>query len=319
MRNFLVVFLRAVASACALFLAAAAAPVAQQAAPAAQQPVPVAPQTLPAAVHAHPALWTVHGPKGVMYLLGSIHVLPPELQWRTPQIDAALKAADVFVFEISMDATQRADIQAFVKQNGYLPPGTALPSLLDKDTRKDYDAALSLTHVPPEKLTTMRPWLALLMLETGIVTQENLSADAGVDRQVYAFALSQRGAQIRPLETAEQQLRLLMPEDKSLEMQEFDAGLKDLLNETTSVNDLVNAWARGDVAKLNELMNSGFRENPRAEKTLFEDRNRAWVKKLEAMLNEKATVFVTVGAGHLAGPKGVPALLRADGYRVDGP
>jgi uncharacterized protein YbaP (TraB family) len=73
------------------------------------------------------------------------------------------------------------------------------------------------------------------------------------------------------------------------------------------------------VAKLNELMNSGFKENPRAEKTLFDDRNRAWVKKLEAMLTQKHIYFVTVGAGHLAGPKGVPALLRADGYNVDGP
>jgi hypothetical protein len=319
MHRFRVLFFRLLASLSALFLcsAQAAAPAVSQSSAASVQS-PAIPKPVAASVRAHPALWTVRGRKGTMYLLGSIHVLPPDLQWRTPQIDAALQAADVFVFEIPMDATQTADIQAFVKQNGYLPPGTALPSLLDSDTRKDYDAALNLTHVPPEKITKMRPWLALLVLETGIVTEQHLSAEAGVDRQVYAVALGHKGAEIRPLETAEQQLRLLMPEDQSLEVQEFDAGLKDLLNETTSVNDLVNAWAQGHVAKLNDLMNSGFKENPRAEKTLFDDRNRAWVKKLEAMLNEKHTVFVTVGAGHLAGPKGVPALLRADGYRVDG-
>src|SRR6185437_9468020 len=84
---------------------------------AAQGPAPAPAPAPTRSVQAHPALWTVHGPNGTMYLLGSIHVLPPELQWRTPQIDAALKAADIFVFEISMDATQRADIQAFVKQN----------------------------------------------------------------------------------------------------------------------------------------------------------------------------------------------------------
>jgi uncharacterized protein YbaP (TraB family) len=318
MYKFRVLVFRLLASLSALFLCSAQAPTVSQPS-AANVQAPAVPKPAAASAQAHPALWTVHGPKGTMYLLGSIHVLPPDLQWRTPQIDAALKAANAFVFEISMDATQRADIQAFVKQNGYLPPGTALPSLLDGEARKDYDAALNLTHVPPEKLSPMRPWLALLVLETGIVTQQHLSAEAGVDRQVYAVALGRKGADIRPLETAEQQLRLLMPEDRSLEVQEFDAGLKDLLNETTSVNDLVNAWAQGDVAKLNELMNSGFKENPRAEKTLFDDRNRAWVKKFEAMIDRRQTVFVTVGAGHLAGPKGVPALLRADGYRVDGP
>ncbi|HEX3945076.1 MAG TPA: TraB/GumN family protein [Rhizomicrobium sp.] len=302
----------AAAAVAAAFLFTAAAPT----------PLP-SPAHSPAAstteAQAHPALWTVHGSKAIIYLLGSIHVLPPKLQWRTPQINAALNAADTFVFEIPMDASQKADIQEFVKANGYLPEGTALPSLLPSEARKDYAAALSLTHVPPDKLTPMRPWLALLVLEAGMVNQQHFSVDSGVDRQVYAIALKQKGVSFRAFETPEQQLRLLMPEDQSLEVQEFDAALKDLLNESTSIGDLIHAWARADVTKLNELMNSGFKDNPRAEKTLFEDRNHAWVAQLETMLNQRHVFFVTAGAGHFAGQKGIPALLRAEGYRVDGP
>jgi hypothetical protein len=285
-------------------------------------PVPSAPpdKSNPAIpLQAHPALWTVHGPKATIYLLGSIHVLPPQMQWRTPQIDAALKAADVFVFEIPMDASQKADIQAFIKENGFLPPGMALPSLLTGEAREDYIAALNLTHVPADKLTQMRPWLALLVMEGGMVTQQHYSADSGLDRQIYALALKRPGVTFRAFETPDQQLKLLMPDDQALEVQEFDAGLKDLLKETMSVNDLVSAWARGDTARINDLMNSGFKDNPKAEKTLFEDRNHAWITQLESMLNEPHVFFVTVGAGHLVGPKGVPALLRRDGYKVDGP
>jgi uncharacterized protein YbaP (TraB family) len=290
---------------CALLLAAA--------------PAPRAVRDLAGSAQAHPALWTVHGPKGTAYLLGSIHVLPPQMHWRTPQIDAALKSADVFVFEIPMGDTQKTEIQEFIKQNGMLPPGMALPSLLTADVRKDYAAALDLTHVPPELLTPMRPWLALLMLDAGRVTQQHLSIESGLDKQVYAFAVKRGGDTFKALETPEQQLRLLMPEDQSLEIQEFDAGLKELLNETLSVNDLIAAWAAGDVRKLNDLMNSGFKENPKAEKTLFDDRNRAWVAQLESMLKQRHANFITVGAGHLVGTKGVPALLRADGYKVEGP
>src|SRR5437762_12380016 len=119
-------------------------------------------------MQAHPALWTVHGSKATVYLLGSIHVLPPQMQWHTPAIDKALDAADVFVFEIPMDETQKTAIQAFVKENGLLPPGMALPSLLNEQARKDYRAALNVTHVSPEMLNPMRPWLALLMLDAGV-------------------------------------------------------------------------------------------------------------------------------------------------------
>jgi uncharacterized protein YbaP (TraB family) len=165
----------------------------------------------------------------------------------------------------------------------------------------------------------MRPWLALLVLETGMVNQQHFSVDSGVDKQVYAIVANRPGVSFRAFETPEQQLRLLMPEDQSLEVQEFDAALKDLLNETTSISDLIDAWARADIPKLNDLMNSGFKDNPRAEKSLFEDRNRTWVAQLETMLKQPHVFFVTAGAGHFAGPKGIPALLRADGYKVDGP
>src|SRR4051812_12608595 len=87
--------------AASLLLAAAPAP------PSATVHAPV-PQ---AAVTAHPAMWTLHGPKATIYLLGSIHVLRPQMQWHTPQIDAALKAADTFVFEIPMAPSQNARIQ----------------------------------------------------------------------------------------------------------------------------------------------------------------------------------------------------------------
>jgi uncharacterized protein YbaP (TraB family) len=272
-----------------------------------------------AMIDAHPALWTVYGPKGTAYLFGSIHILPPNMEWHTPQIDAAMKASDVFVFEIPMDDSTKQDIADFVRDNGFLPAGTTLPSLLTPQALKNYNAALAVAHVPPVVLENRRPWLASLVLDVSYMAQRHLSPDSGVDRKVYAEAVAEGGKTFRAFETPEQQFALLMPKDRKLEVAEFDSSLLELLHDDGSIGNLVDAWADGDVKRLAALARADVKGHPEVEKALFDDRNRNWVGQIGKMLDEKHTFFITVGAGHLAGPKGVPALLRARGYRVDGP
>ena len=101
-------------------------------------------------IEAHPALWTVHGPKGTAYLFGAIHILPPNMQWHTPQVKTAMKASDVFVFEVPLDAATQASIANFVRDNGRLPGNETLPSLMNDETRKDYRAALAVSGVSGE-------------------------------------------------------------------------------------------------------------------------------------------------------------------------
>ena len=277
------------------------------------------PQPMLAAIAAHPAMWTVHGPKGTAYLFGSIHILPPNMTWQTPPVDAAMKASDVFVFEIPLDAATQNDIAAFIRDNGFLPPSQTLPSLLTPAARKDYAAALTLSHVPPQTLVNKRPWLAALVLEVGFMSQHRLSTQAGVDQQVYADAKAMGGKTFRAFETPEEQFRLFMPDSRKLEVEEFDSSLKEILHDHGSAGDLIDAWADGDTKRLAALAKSDIGNNPQVEKALFDDRNKNWVGQIEKMLEEPHTYFITVGAGHLAGAKGLPALLRAKGYKVDGP
>jgi hypothetical protein len=81
----------------------------------------------------------------------------------------------------------------------------------------------------------------------------------------------------------------------------------------------VDAWSKGQEEKLAALMNEDLADEPEAKKALLTDRNKNWVTQIETLLQEKKVFFITVGAGHLAGSDGVPAMLRAAGYKVDGP
>ena len=64
-------------------------------------------------------------------------------------------------------------------------------------------------------------------------------------------------------------------------------------------------------------MNKGLSTTPGAMKLLIDDRNARWAKRLDTMLAESHTYFSTVGAGHLGGPHGLPALLKTHGYKVE--
>jgi hypothetical protein len=267
-------------------------------------------------IKAHPALWIVHSPTATAYLFGSIHLLPSNLDWHSPSIDAALAASDVFVFEAPLGETGLQQSQTFVRANGMLPPDVALPSLLDAQTRKDYRAAVLAAHVPPDSLIHLRPWLAAVVLEAGFLETAHYSPTSGVDRQIYEMAKAQ-GKPIETFETVNEQLTLLMPKKQDLEVKEFDAALKELLTDTSQIGALVDAWSEGRTADVARLLNKGLAGTPGAMKLLIDDRNARWAQRMTGMMAEHHTYFITVGAGHLAGPRGLPALLSARGYRVE--
>jgi uncharacterized protein YbaP (TraB family) len=269
-----------------------------------------------ATIKAHPALWTVHSAKGTAYLFGSVHLLPPNIDWHSPDVDAALKASDVFVFEAPMGAEGQAQTEAFVRANGMLPANEALPSLLDARARKDYREALAAAHADPATLVHMRPWLAAIVMETSALQASRYSRAGGVDLQLWDYANAQH-RKIDTFETIAEQLALLMPKDEKLEKEEFQAELKEVKTSSGDIGALVDAWCDGRIAEVARLMNKGLSTTPGAMKLLIDDRNVRWAKRLDAMLAEPHTYFVTVGAGHLGGPQGLPALLKARGYKIE--
>ena len=269
-------------------------------------------------VHAHPALWHVKGPVGEVYLLGSIHLLPKTIDWRTPAINAAIARSNVFVFEVSADEKAQAEIRDLVAKLGALPPGQSLRASLPPTVQADFDAAIADAHLPPEMVDHEKPWLVSLQLLVAEGTTKHYSPDAGVDHAVMAIA-SKAHKPMRYFETVEQQLRLLAGSDDAVQLQEFASDLKDYRKSDDDLASLLDAWSKGEADKLAKLMNEELADQPDAKKALLTDRSARWALQIQTMLREKQVFFITVGAGHLAGPDGVPALLRKAGYKVEGP
>jgi len=278
----------------------------------------LAPASAAPLIHAHPALWHVQGPKGEAYLFGSIHLLPKTIDWRTKQVNKAINRADVFVFEVSTDAKAQEEIRELIAEKGRLPPGQSLRSMLPPASQTDFDAALAKAKLSMDSVDHERPWLVSLQLLIAEGTAKHYSSDAGVDNAVMAIA-ARRHKPSRYFETIGQQMNLLAGGSDKLQLGEFESDLKDFGQSDDDLTPMVDAWSKGDEMKLAGLMNEDLADDPEMKKALLTDRNQNWVGQIEKMLTEKKVFFITVGAGHLAGPEGVPALLRAAGYKVDGP
>jgi uncharacterized protein YbaP (TraB family) len=286
---------------------------------------PAYPQAQPALapVQAFPSLWHIKndptkGDLGEVYLLGAVHVLPPNLHWRSPVIGRAISRSDVFVFEVPQDEAALTQLSALIQTHGFLPAGQTLRAQLHPAARPDYDAALAASGLSQASVEHERPWLAGLQLMFAQIAKLKFSVGDGVDSILMAQA-AKADKQMRYLEIIAEQFALLAPDDHELELQEFEAGLKDLRDVGTELGPLVQAWSTGNQAELDKLINGDLDEFPEARRQLLDDRNKRWAPKIEAMMKEKHVFFITVGAGHLTGPVGVPALLRKAGYKVEGP
>jgi uncharacterized protein YbaP (TraB family) len=283
---------------------------------------PAAADTLPPIeplIQAHPAIWKVHGRGGsTAYLFGSIHLIPNNLDWRSPEVARAMQRSDTFVFEVMLNDETEHTVAAYIRDHGTLAPGMSLRQMLSPAAKVDYDAALVQTGLRLEDVDSMRPWYASITLDVSDMIRRNYDP-GGVDKQIFVWA-NNRNLYLRAFETVQQQLAMLAPSGPKLEMESFELELKDLKTASNNLVPLVDAWSNGDVATIDRITSGEMKNYPHVQKAIFTDRNARWTKLIRTWLSEKPrTYFICVGAAHLAGANGVPTLLRKAGYQVDGP
>ena len=265
----------------------------------------------------HPAFWTVHGDRGTVYLMSSLHLLPRSVDWHRPEIDRAMQRADSFVFEVPTGESERKEETAFILENGLLPDGQRLSLRLTPDGRKNFRRALEMAGVDQDNVDQKQPWLAEVVLTVQAMYRRNYSADHTPEGEAHYFA-AHSGKDIRYLDTTRQQLEFLAGADPGNSIEQFRTVLANFPNQAAREERFVEAWSAGDVTSAATLVAEGLHDLPDEQRRL-DARNRDWADQVEDMLGQQHTVFVAVGIAHLVGPKGVPALLRARGIAVDGP
>ena len=158
-----------------------------------------------------------------------------------------------------------------------------------------------------------------LGLEDAMSGKLTMHSEEGVDNKIYAMAKDRGVHDVRAFETPEFQVHVLKGDANTKnELGLLRTAMKRAANKPLlPFKKLLDAWENGDPAAIAAV--SVATMSPEEKKSYLDDRNQSWIPKIEKMLKEKRTFLITVGAAHLAGPNGVPNLLRQAGYKVDGP
>ncbi|WP_232492231.1 TraB/GumN family protein [Novosphingobium kaempferiae] len=289
------------AATCALFVLPALPAYAEPEAVAVAAPAPVV----------TPALWKVADKDTTIWLFGTIHVLPGQVDWYRGPIAAAFDASQELVTEVRMDET--AQSQDVILRMSRRDDGKTLRETLAPAEQQAYDTALSGLGLPTTAFDANDAWFAALMLTLIPLKTAGYSTETGIDQQVATRAKA-RHLTNEAFETVEYQIGLFDKLPEPTQRAYLGEVLEALPSVKADVDAMVAAWKTGDAEHLAELLNED-ESDPLVRKVLITDRNVTWAKWLKARLKKPGTVFVAVGAGHLAGPGSVQDQLAASGIR----
>ena len=286
------------------------APAANQAAPAqaaARPPLPGHDQD------ADPALWVVRDADTTIYLFGTFHMLDGRT-WFNDEVKTAFDASGELVLEARLPEDQ-TQLAMMVMQYATDQQGRTIASRLTPAQNAALNQRLSALGVPTGAFDRFEPWFVAMTMTALSAQQLGISGDNGPET-ILTRAARTRAIPINELEGMEHQIRMLdgMPEPLQI------AALNDTVEEVGEIGDklgpMLQAWSTGNVDGLAALTDEVEDDNDRiVHRMLFTDRNAAWAGWIQQRLARPGTVFIAVGAGHLAGNDSVQAALRARGIQ----
>ena len=267
----------------------------------------------PKAADADPALWVVKDADTTIYLFGTVHALKPGLSWFDEAVRDAFDKSDSLVLELVLPPDQ--EMQALIMELGTaqgLPP---LSQQIPADEAGKMHAALTSAGQPEGSLDGLEPWLAAVMLANLPVQNAGFDAKDGAEAVLTAAAKS-AGKPVIGLETAREQFgyfdRLSMPAQRALLVETLDGMPKS----AETLDQIVARWQAGDADGIAKLLNEDLAKSPELAEALLLTRNRHWADWIAGRMKAPGTVFLAVGAGHLAGGQSVLAELSKRGFTV---
>lgn len=276
---------------------------------------PSAPDPEKAKIPVSGMVFRVTGGKAPLYLCGSIHLMK-EADYPLPEgYEKAYAAAEQVIMEVPPADMEPAKIQTVMMKYGFLKSGK-LEDLLAAKTYAALKTWAEEKEFPIDTFAMMRPWVVSLLIAQQAYQEIGLEAEHGID-QHFSKRIKKDGKIGGGLETIDEQFKMLSGFEETVQEEMILQSINEAKKGKEELQAMLKAWRDGDGPALAKVMEEGFKDLPNVGKVLLQDRNAAWLPKIEGFLAESTPTLVLVGAGHLCGKGSLIELLTAKGFKVE--
>ena len=230
------------------------------------------PTVAPAAPNADPAIFMVRDADTTVYIFGTFHALDGQSEWFNDQVRDAFEKSDELVLET-------------------LIPEAPGPVVMRQPAR--------MPNVTPSA-----SFLATTRMAINAGKSQGMQVNNGAD-MVLRHQAEMEGKSVEGLETLESQLNMFTRMPASLAAPAPQpgtaVGATPMESLSRAMTDMQSAWKRGDQTVFVRMLSQLKQASPDTYRMLFTERNARWADWIAGRMQTPGTVFVAVGAGHLAG------------------
>jgi uncharacterized protein YbaP (TraB family) len=297
--------------------------------------------------HEGPRLWKVRkpGPMGqpggpigqgdhVLWILGTITPLPKKMIWQSDAVEAVVEQSQEVVpawpaFGIGANPFTALRVWMQWRSIQKIPDRTDLREVLPPATYARF-AALKARYAPKDtKIEELRPAFAAERLLDEALDATGLTLHNEVQRQVLKLA-RQHGVKVH-----QDKLKVQDPVDLlkdvgktplSGEVSCLEAVIGRLETDLGPMQARARAWALGDVDGLRKLVHPDDRtacieavSTSNRVRDLIAQAQADWFLSVEDALKRNRSTLAVQSMDLLLGDKGTLAVLRKEGYEVEGP
>ncbi len=289
-------------------------------------------------IEANSLLWKIESKKlkQASYLFGTIHMIPENDFFWPANTERSIAECKRLTLEIDMAGIENdMAAQMSMMMNIFMKNGMTLPKLLSEE-----EYALVSNHfangqlpIPQMMLDKVKPMFLSMMVSEefdflggGLLgggeedTEEDENAEGIKSYEMEFMKIAEeKELQTSGLETVEYQMSIFDSIPYTAQAKMLVDAVKAEQDSTQSIvsqmDEMISKYRAQDLVALHSLLGNDESGLEEFEDVLLNQRNRNWIPIMKEQMAEMPTFFA-VGAGHLAGPQGVLALLKSEGYKL---